>query len=92
MNKTAFKAKIFGLVQGVGFRFFAQRKASEYGVAGYVKNLPDGTVETYAEGDKAVLEQFLSDLKKGPMGASVSDVIIDWFSESNNYSDFTIAF
>lgn len=52
-----------GRVQGVGFRAAAQYIAEDLSVTGSVKNLDDGTVEVYAQGDKEVLEQFLSKLK-----------------------------
>ena len=92
MEKTAFKAKIFGIVQGVGFRFFTSRQADVYGVTGYVKNLPDGTVEAYAEGEKEVLDQFLKALRKGPYGSVVDNVEVEWQTPTNQYKDFRISF
>ncbi len=52
-----------GMVQGVGFRFTAQRISRRYRVEGYVKNLPDGRVELVAEGAAKEIEAFLSDLE-----------------------------
>jgi acylphosphatase len=92
MNRKAFKATIHGMVQGVGFRYFTVRKAHEHSVTGYVRNLPDGSVETYAEGEKEVLEQFLAELKKGPWGASVEAVEVDWKSGVKNYKEFSITY
>lgn len=92
MEQAAFKAKVIGIVQGVGYRFFTERMAAGYGVNGYVKNLPDGTVEVYAEGDREVLEQFLNDLRRGPSAAVVNRVDVEWMSPANKYSGFTIAF
>jgi acylphosphatase len=55
-----------GCVQGVGCRRFAQRTAESLGVAGFVRNRPDGTVEGEAESDAAALQQFLAALRQGP--------------------------
>lgn len=90
MEKEAFLAYISGIVQGVGYRYFAYRKANEYGLTGYVKNLPDGRVEVFAEGKKEVLDQFLSDLKRGPQFAMVEDVKIEWQSYQQKYDKFYI--
>ena len=49
---------ITGIVQGVGFRYFVKRKADLYGIAGWVRNLPDGRVEVFAQGDPEVLNEF----------------------------------
>ncbi|RMI17113.1 MAG: acylphosphatase [Calditrichaeota bacterium] len=92
MNRAAFRAKITGIVQGVGFRFYTQRKAEEYGVVGYVKNLPDGSVEAYAEGDKDVLHRFLLALQRGPIGARVDNVEVEWREPTGQFSDFRITF
>ena len=65
---------VHGRVQGVGFRWFARTEARRLGLAGWVRNLPDGTVEMRASG----LAQFLSALEqavqRGPEGASVSSI------------------
>jgi len=52
-----------GLVQGVGFRFIAKETAAKYRMAGKVRNLPDGTVEVIACGDKNKIDAFLSDIR-----------------------------
>lgn len=92
MSKTAFTATISGVVQGVGFRFFTLRKARQLGVVGYVKNLPDGGVEAYAEGEREVLELFLSELRKGPYGSVVDKVEVEWKPPVGNYRDFEITY
>lgn len=61
-------------MQGVGYRFFAQRVAARLGVNGYVKNLLDGRVEVYAIGSGEQLQALRSELKRGPQGASVDEV------------------
>lgn len=92
MNETAFKARIYGVVQGVGFRYFTLRKAREYGVNGYVRNMPDGSVEAYAIGDRGILDQFLADLKKGPSGSAVDRVDVDWSVAIKVYDTFNITY
>ena len=57
---------VTGRVQGVGFRYFTQRKGSELGLAGWVRNRPDGAVEAEACGPEAQLEAFEQALRAGP--------------------------
>jgi acylphosphatase len=63
-----------GRVQGVGFRYFAQRAASELALTGYVRNLEDGSVEVYAAGTQEQLSRFAALLQRGPRGAQVRTV------------------
>jgi acylphosphatase len=63
--------KIKGIVQGVGFRFFALKKAKELSLKGYVKNLYDGSVEVCAYGEKSAIEKLEQDLYIGPPAAAV---------------------
>ena len=65
---------VSGMVQGVGYRYFAQRAAQRLGVAGYVRNLGDGRVEVYAIGTAVVLAQLRTELESGPRAAEVSRV------------------
>ncbi len=65
---------VSGLVQGVGYRYFAMRAAQRLGLAGYARNLPDGRVEVYAAGGASKLAEFRTDLERGPQGASVAAV------------------
>jgi acylphosphatase len=62
---------ISGRVQGVGFRYFAQRAARDLGVTGWARNLDDGRVEVHANGSLKVLDEFEARLRKGPTGADV---------------------
>jgi acylphosphatase len=65
---------VSGGVQGVGFRFFAERTATSLGVKGYVRNLMDGRVEVYAIGNAKQMDALLSALRSGPRMASVQSV------------------
>jgi len=65
---------VVGRVQGVGFRWFVYRTAARLGLAGWVRNLPDGRVEVVARGSADALDELLADLKTGPRSASVERV------------------
>ena len=65
---------VSGMVQGVGYRFFAQRAAERLGIAGYVKNLRDARVEVYAIGSGEQLRALRAELERGPHAASIDAV------------------
>ncbi|NUM53071.1 MAG: acylphosphatase [Candidatus Hydrogenedentes bacterium] len=67
-----------GRVQGVGFRYAAYRKAQELGLAGWVRNLGDGSVEAELDGARALLEAFLAWCREGPPLARVQTVDVTW--------------
>ena len=79
-----------GLVQGVGFRWYAARKAQALGLAGYVRNLYDGTVELEAEGDRSLLEELIGALKVGPRSAQVTDLRLEWIPPLHTSRGFDI--
>lgn len=66
--------EVFGRVQGVGFRYYAQKKAQELQLKGFVKNTPKGSVIIEAEGDEAALDEFIIWCHKGPSWARVQEV------------------
>lgn len=74
---TARRAVVRGRVQGVGFRFFAERAAHSLGVRGWVRNREDGTVETLAEGDEGAVGEYLARLSRGPLGSRVDEVVVE---------------
>jgi acylphosphatase len=74
MKKQARKYVVMGRVQGVGFRFFTENVANRLGLTGYVKNCADGTVEAYAVGNAAALDEFKTHLTEGPPSARVDQV------------------
>jgi acylphosphatase len=65
---------IVGRVQGVGFRYYTQSSADQEGVNGWVRNLPDGSVEVTADGEADAVERFERRLRVGPRGARVDHV------------------
>ena len=72
------EARIHGLVQGVGFRMFARDRARHLGLAGFVRNEPDGSVLVVAEGPRADLNALLAELRRGPRGAHIAHVNTQW--------------
>jgi len=81
---------ISGDVQGVGYRFFAQRAAARHRVGGYIKNLDDGRVEALAEGPRQSVESFKHDLATGPAFANITHVEEINVEPTGKYSSFRI--
>jgi acylphosphatase len=73
-TRSARRWYISGGVQGVGFRYFAQRSATALGLGGYARNLADGRVEVYASGPAEALSEFSARLREGPRWADVRGV------------------
>lgn len=73
-NNNAKRYYVSGMVQGVGYRYFAERTAEQLGIMGYVRNLRDGRVEVYAIGPADSLASLRQRLENGPIGASVEKV------------------
>ncbi len=73
-ERAARRYYVSGMVQGVGYRYFARRAAQRLGLAGYAKNLRDGRVEVYAVGPTGSLDAFRTNLERGPQSAQVSGV------------------
>ena len=65
---------VYGRVQGVGFRRFAQRCADEYSVGGWVKNRPDGNVEIEAIGNQTQISSFLEKVAQGSWFSNVEEI------------------
>lgn len=82
-------ALVSGQVQGVGYRRYAQRRASDLGLAGFAENLHDGKVEVVAEGARDELEHLLRFLRRGPPHSRVVAVDEQW-SESTGLSGFYV--
>lgn len=68
---TSRRIRVTGMVQGVGFRWACRREATRLGLTGWVRNLPDGSVEVSVHGDDAAVRALLAWLRSGPPGASV---------------------
>ena len=83
---------VSGRVQGVFFRANTRDKANELGVKGWVRNLPDGRVEVVAEGKKPALERLIEFCRKGPEGAKVENIQIEWEEPRDEFETFEIRF
>lgn len=83
---------VHGRVQGVGFRYFTKTNGQRLGLAGWVRNLSDGTVEIWAEGRRKTLDQFIQDVQRGPSHAHVSHLNVDWKEPTNETSTFRIRY
>jgi len=75
----AVRIVLSGRVQGVGFRAFVVHQARQLGLGGWVRNLPDGSVEAEAAGPESALRQFVSALREGPSLARVTEASEQWF-------------
>ncbi len=88
--KIARKFFISGIVQGVGYRFFAQRSAARHQVKGYIQNLADGRVEALVEGSEKAVEAFKQDLLTGPVYSKIEDIEEIVLEPTGLYSTFRI--
>lgn len=75
---TRARVRVRGLVQGVYFRAETQRRALAAGLSGWVRNLPDGSVEAVFEGDPAAVQALIDWCGRGPRGAQVDQVEVSW--------------
>ena len=71
-------AVVRGVVQGVGFRYWVQREAHLAGLSGWVRNREDGAVECSIQGARPAVTAMVEKLRRGPMGAAVAAVDIQW--------------
>ena len=79
-----------GRVQGVYFRAYTQKQAIKLNIAGFVRNLPDGSVEIVASGHPEDLKKLVAWCRKGPMLAKVSEVIVSQHNNPAPFEDFDI--
>jgi acylphosphatase len=89
---SAAEILIEGRVQGVGYRKFVQRKASQLGLAGYVMNLRDGTVRVRVEGGREAIEELARDLTKGPPLAKVDSLDVTWRPPTGRFTAFGVRY
>ncbi len=92
MEKIRAHVIIHGLVQGVYFRASTREEAARLGLTGWVRNLPDGSVEAVFEGEKKKVEEIVGWCHKGPSGARVSKVDISWEPYTGRFSRFEIRY
>ncbi len=92
MSKGRAHLVVHGRVQGVFFRASARERAEELGLAGWVRNNPDGSVEAVAEGEQEDLEKFITWCRKGPGRSVVRHVSVEWEPYSGEFTKFTIEY
>jgi acylphosphatase len=91
MTRRSARITVRGLVQGVGFRFFCRRRATDSGLTGWVRNLPDNSVELWAEGPVEELKRFIADLRVGSSHARVEHVDVQFGDHTGKFDNFEIS-
>lgn len=91
-SPTRLTARVTGIVQGVNFRWFIQRRAAELGVVGFVRNRADGSVEFVAEGARDALERLLDAARVGPSSAVVENAEAQWSAPRGEFHRFEIRY
>jgi acylphosphatase len=89
---TAVRAVVIGRVQGVGFRYSTEYEARRLGVAGWVRNRMDGSVETWVQGADDAVTQFVTYLETGPKAARVTSVEITEVEPDPGMHSFEVRF
>ncbi len=92
MSLTAVEIIVTGTVQGVGFRFFCLTQANNLHINGWVKNLPNGSVHSHAEGTKESIDKFCQLLQQGPSHSVVAQIDINDVSCVGHFDSFEITY
>src|SRR5690554_5533549 len=87
-NVETLLVRVTGKVHGVGFRMSAVRQAHSLGVAGWVRNLEDGSVEALLQGRHDRIDEMLSWMRMGPPAARVTDIASEEVQEDRRYDRF----
>ena len=90
MTRVSAEVRISGRVQGVWFRQSTKQTAEQYGVNGWVRNCPDGSVEAVIEGEKSSVEAVIDWCKEGPQMARVDNVQVNWKAATGEFSSFRV--
>jgi len=90
MAKKRAEFRVYGIVQGVGFRYFVYRIASSLNLCGFAKNMYDGSVYVVAEGEEEKLTELHQYLKKGPSHAYVQKVEVEYQEPNDEFHRFEI--
>jgi acylphosphatase len=81
-----------GIVQGVFYRYSTKQTADALGLAGTVRNRPDGSVEVVAEGEEKDVARLIEWCKQGPRGAFVERTDVEWTDLTGGFRDFSIIY
>ena len=90
MKTVRASVRIRGRVQGVSFRYFTQRTCLQNQLTGWVRNLPNGDVEAVFEGRESDVRRVLDECRRGPDGARVDEILIDWEGYRGEFISFNI--
>ncbi|MDD5765690.1 MAG: acylphosphatase [Candidatus Marinimicrobia bacterium] len=90
--KINVKMTVQGIVQGVGFRYFAMRKAAMFQVFGFVQNLDNGDVFIEVEGEEGLMSDFIREIQIGPMFGTVTNVLVGRSEKLVGYNKFEVRF
>ncbi|MBI2933224.1 MAG: acylphosphatase [Planctomycetes bacterium] len=94
MSEDVACARVFisGRVQGVGYRMYCSEEAEGHGLAGWVRNLPDGRVEALFQGPRESVEGMIEWCRQGPPAAHVIDVAVEWQPARSDLKGFRITY
>lgn len=92
MAKMGAHVYVSGEVQGVGFRYSAIREANALGLTGWVRNLDDGRVEVFAEGEEDAVQEMIAWCKRGPRSAEVTDTEVELQPYRGKFTRFDVMF
>jgi acylphosphatase len=81
---------VSGLVQGVGFRYYVQRVASQVGLRGRAENLQNGDVRIIVEGERGLIEDLVKSARVGPRSSHVASMTVEWEKPKNEFHGFEI--
>ena len=81
---------VTGRVQGVGYRWFTRKCAERLGLAGFVRNLPDGSVLCEAEGSSSAIASFTAEIEIGPPHCSVARLLATELAVEGGLRDFAV--
>ncbi|MBN1886117.1 MAG: acylphosphatase [Candidatus Krumholzibacteriota bacterium] len=86
------RIRVTGIVQGVGYRWFVRRVATDLGLAGWVRNLHDGSVEAEAQGGEGPVRAFVAELRVGPPAADVRGIDVERIPPVGMENGFRVRF
>jgi len=90
MNSVGAEIVIRGHVQGVGYRYFCLTRATNLGLTGWVRNMPDQSVSVHVEGDRGGIEILINELKQGPRASAVTSVNVRWTAFTGKHTSFSV--
>jgi len=91
-SEARLHAIVHGYVQGVNFRYYAVRTAQRLGLTGWVANRWDGTVETVAEGQREMLNEFQAFLHRGSPSSVVQKIDVEWKAPTGEFDRFGVRY